>query len=65
MIIEKPINKTNATEQLRRLYETAFPQEEQIPWDDLMQLIDTMPLDFTAYYDGADGFYYRLSAQVV
>lgn len=52
MIIERPISKDNATEQLRRLYETAFPREEQIPWDDLMQLIDTMPLDFTAYYDG-------------
>ena len=41
MIIERPINKDNATEQLRQLYETAFPREEQIPWDDLMQLIDS------------------------
>lgn len=38
--------------QLRRLYQTAFPKDEQIPWDDLMRLIDEMALDFTAYYEG-------------
>ena len=32
----------------------AFPEEEQIPWDDLMRLIEEMPLDFTAYYDGEE-----------
>ena len=37
---------------MKRLYETAFPKDEQIPWDDLMRLIDEMHLDFTAYYDG-------------
>lgn len=42
----------NADEQIRALYETAFPVEEQIPWEDLMRLIEVMPLDFTAYYDG-------------
>ncbi|MBR6249554.1 MAG: GNAT family N-acetyltransferase [Muribaculaceae bacterium] len=36
---------------LRALYESAFPEKERIPWDDLMCLIVTMPLDFTAYYD--------------
>ena len=51
-MIERQIIKTNADEALRRLYETAFPEEEQIPWDDLMHLVDAMPLDFTAYYDG-------------
>lgn len=35
---------------LRKLYETAFPEDEQIPWDDLMKLIVSMSLDFTAYY---------------
>lgn len=35
---------------LRRLYESAFPAEEQIPWADLMRLVAEMPLDFTAYY---------------
>ena len=35
--------------QLRNLYETAFPENEQIPWNDLMRLIDQMSLDFTAY----------------
>lgn len=51
-MIEKKITAVNASDAVRRLYETAFPKEEQIPWDDLMQLIDVMPLDFTAYYDG-------------
>lgn len=36
---------------IRKLYETAFPVEEQIPYEDLMILMDKMPLDFTAYYD--------------
>ena len=36
---------------VRRLYETAFPAEEQIPWDDLMRLVEEMPLDFTVYDD--------------
>ena len=41
-------------EQIRMLYQTAFPEEEQIPWDNLMHLADKMPLDFTIYYDGDD-----------
>ena len=48
----KQITTSNADEQLRQLYETAFPQEEQIPWTDLMRLIGEMHLDFTAYFDG-------------
>lgn len=50
-MIEKQITNTNADVALRRLYETAFPEEEQIPWGDLMRLVEVMPLDFTAYYD--------------
>jgi len=35
-------------EQLRKLYETAFPKEEQIPWDDLEMTIMMMgPGTFT------------------
>ena len=49
---EKQITADNADGQIRLLYETAFPEGEQIPWDDLMRLVDEMPLDFTAYYDG-------------
>ena len=52
MMITKQITASNADEQIRQLYETAFPEEEQIPWDDLMHLIGEMHLDFTAYYDG-------------
>ena len=41
-----------ADEKIKQLYETAFPEDEQIPWDDLMRLVGEMPLDFTTYYDG-------------
>ena len=46
------ITAANADEKIKQLYETAFPEDEQIPWDDLMHLVGEMPLDFTAYYDG-------------
>lgn len=47
------INSANAgDEQLRRLYETAFPVGEQIPYDDLIHLLDVMDIDYTAYYEG-------------
>jgi len=48
--VSKSLN-SDAIDDVRQLYETAFPVEEQIPWDDLMVLVETMPLDFTAYYD--------------
>ena len=38
-------------EELKRLYETAFPEGEQIPYDDLIHLLDVMDIDYTAYYD--------------
>ena len=53
-MIEKQITAANADKQIKQLYETAFPKDEQIPWDDLMRLVEEMPLDFTAYYDGED-----------
>ena len=49
---ETQIKRHNADEKIKQLYQTAFPEEEQIPWDDLMRLTEEMPLDFTAYYDG-------------
>ena len=51
----KEIQITSAyseNQEVRNLYETAFPENEQIPWDDLMRLIGQMSLDFTVYYDG-------------
>ena len=51
---KKSITAANVNEEIRRLYETAFPEGEQIPWEDLMRLVKEMPLDFTAYYDGED-----------
>ncbi|MBQ6079179.1 MAG: GNAT family N-acetyltransferase [Muribaculaceae bacterium] len=46
------INSRNANDvELRRLYETAFPEQEQIPYDDLIYLLDAMDIDYTAYYE--------------
>ena len=46
------INSGNADNvELRRLYETAFPVQEQIPYDDLIHLLDVMDIDYTAYFD--------------
>lgn len=54
-MIEKQITAAYANdEQLKNLYETAFPENEQIPWDDLMRLIGQMHLDFTVYYEGEE-----------
>ena len=52
MLTTRQINSGNAdNEELRRLYETAFPEQEQIPYDDLIELLDKMDIDYTAYYD--------------
>ena len=48
------LNSADVNEDVRRLYETAFPKEEQIPWADLMRLMKTMSLDFTVYYEDCD-----------
>ena len=49
-MIERSISPSNANdEQIKQLYETAFPENERIPWPDLMRLIDEMQLDFTVY----------------
>ena len=45
------LDPANANEDVRRLYESAFPKEEQIPWKDLMRLMKTMSLDFSVYYE--------------
>ena len=37
--------------EVQMLYEEAFPDEERLPWEELMRLTDAMPLDFTGYYD--------------
>ena len=36
---------------LRDLDEPAFPPEERIPWDDLLRLVDAMPLEFEVAED--------------
>ena len=50
-MVERKITSTDADRiEVRQLYQTAFPVEEQIPWDDLLWLVGRMDLDFTAYY---------------
>lgn len=50
------LDPANANENVRHLYETAFPKEEQIPWADLMRLVKMMSLDFSVYYEDCDAF---------
>ena len=54
MKARKLTSTTALDEEVRALYESAFPLEEQIPYGDLMILMDKMPLDFTAYYDDGE-----------
>ena len=58
------ITAANADEKIKQLYETAFLEDEQIPWKDLMRLIEEMPLDFTAYYDGEEFIGFTISIHV-
>ena len=37
---------------LRSLYENSFPDEERIPWKDLLRLVEEMPLEFAEYREG-------------
>lgn len=37
--------------EVEQLYRTAFPKEEQVPWELLLRLTTNVPLDFTVYYD--------------
>ena len=39
---------------LRALYEESFPEEERIPWGDLMRLVVQMPLELAAYREGGE-----------
>lgn len=59
-MIEKKVTSSQAdNKQIKQLYKTAFPENERIPWLDLMRLIDEMHLDFTTFYDddALVGFY--------
>lgn len=53
MLTTIEINSGNADNQaLRQLYGSAFPVEEQIPYNDLIYLLDKLDIDYTAYLDG-------------
>ena len=47
------INSSNAKDaELRKLYESSFPKEERIPYDEIVNALDEMDIDFAGYYDG-------------
>ena len=47
-------SQATADPALRALYESAFPREERIPWEDLLCLVEKMPLEFAEYRDGEE-----------
>ena len=52
MLRQVYIDSANADDEgLRLLYGTAFPVEEQIPYDDLIYLLGKLDIDYTAYFD--------------
>ena len=50
----RKVTRDTAQKQMKVLYEKAFPKDEQIPWVDLIRLVEEMPLNFTAYYNGEE-----------
>jgi len=50
-MIKKQLHSCDLNKELQQLYESAFPVEEQIPWASIVKLVDSMPLDFTVYYN--------------
>lgn len=52
MLTAVAINSVDACNpQLRQLYTTAFPVQEQIPYDELIALLEVLDIDYVAYYD--------------
>ena len=46
------INSTNANnDELRKLYESSFPEEERVPYDDLIKGLNLLDIDYSAYYE--------------
>lgn len=41
-------------ERIKSLYNTAFPDDERIPWNYILRLSEELSLETTAYYDGDD-----------
>ena len=48
-MIRQSIDIKRKNDDVRHLYETAFPEEEQIEWDDLIRLTSELPLEFSIY----------------
>lgn len=55
MLKTRSINTDTALDgELKGLYMTAFPVEEQIPYDDIISLMRVLDIDYMAYYDDDD-----------
>ena len=53
MLRRVPINKEKAVdEELKQLYNNAFPEVERAPYDEFIKLFDKMDMDYMAYYEG-------------
>ena len=37
---------------LRNLFESSFPEEERVPYDEFIKSIDKFNLDYEAFYEG-------------
>lgn len=48
------INSSNAfdDEELKKLYESSFPEDERLPYEEFVKLLDEMNIDFQSFYDG-------------
>ena len=47
------INSSNANDDsLRKLFESSFPEEERVPYDEFIKTIDKYNLDYEAFYEG-------------
>jgi len=56
MLVETLLTPAEADAEpgLRALYEESFPAEERIPWPELLELAAAMPLEISAYREGAE-----------
>ena len=53
MYKEVQINSSNAfdDEELKKLYESSFPEDERLPYEEFVKLLNLMNIDFDAFYD--------------
>lgn len=55
MIVKPALAEHNARPGIKALYESAFPEDERVPWDELKRLAKSDALRFDAYYEDGAG----------